>query len=88
MQRSAPDVMNVVYSGDLGVSKEDIIAKVRSRFAITLDPSTLHFVFLRRRWLVEDSSWPRFTLLGQSLGSVGLAFEGLSAIIPDLYIGE
>jgi hypothetical protein len=88
MQGSAPDVVHVVYSGDQGVSKEDIIAKVKSRFAFALEPSTLHFVFLHQRWLIEDSSWPRFTLLGQSLGSIGLAFEGLSAIMPDLYIGR
>ena len=32
--------------------------------------------------------WPQFTLLGQSLGSMYLAWEAMSKLIPDLYIGE
>jgi hypothetical protein len=60
---------------------------VKARFGITLVPQSLHFVFLESRWLVEDSAWPRFTLLGQSLGSMYLAWEALSKFVPDLYIG-
>jgi alpha-1,2-mannosyltransferase len=59
----------------------------QARFAITLAPESLHFVFLRNRRWVEDASWPRFTLLGQSLGSMYLAWEALSQVIPDLFIG-
>jgi alpha-1,2-mannosyltransferase len=112
MQRTEPDVISVVYSGDAGASKEQIIAKakvrvvfsracnvsatyrfgglvrpMKARFDITLAPQSLHFVFLESRWLVEDSAWPRFTLLGQSLGSMYLAWEALSKFVPDLYIG-
>ncbi|KAG2098234.1 uncharacterized protein F5147DRAFT_656124 [Suillus discolor] len=47
---------------------------------------TLHFVFPKRRHLVEDATWPHFTLLGQSLGSMFLTWEALSQVIPDLYI--
>jgi alpha-1,2-mannosyltransferase len=54
---------------------------------IDLDANTLHFVFLRGRGWVEDASWPRFTLLGQSIGSMFLAWEALSTLVPDLYIG-
>jgi len=36
--------------------------------------------------MVEDSTWPRFTLLGQSIGSMYLAWEAMSKLIPDLYI--
>ena len=123
MQRTEPDVISVVYSGDTNASKEQIIAKAKvrgcfrtpflcapslslavllfwgtyaclsvsdprkARFDITLAPQSLHFVFLESRWLVEDRSWPRFTLVGQSLGSMYLAWEALSKFIPDLYIG-
>ena len=59
----------------------------KARFDITLAPHSLHFVFLESRWLVEDRAWPRFTLLGQSLGSMYLAWEALSKFVPDLYIG-
>jgi alpha-1,2-mannosyltransferase len=61
---------------------------MKARFDITLAPQSLHFVFLESRWLVEDSAWPRFTLLGQSLGSMYLVWEALSKFVPDLYIGS
>ncbi|BGP09845.1 GDP-Man:Man(3)GlcNAc(2)-PP-Dol alpha-1,2-mannosyltransferase [Rhodotorula toruloides] len=85
-------VVFVVYTGDVGhgkASKEDILAKVKSRFDITLSPSTLHFIPLENRWLVEDSTYPRLTLLGQSFGSVLLALEGLigpEGCVPDVWI--
>ncbi|KAJ7279072.1 mannosyltransferase [Mycena rebaudengoi] len=85
-QRTHPDVLCVVYTGDITATKDDILSKIQSRFAITLSPSTLHFVFLTRRVLVEDSTYPRFTLIGQSLGSVCLVAEALSLFIPDAYI--
>ena len=60
----------------------------KARFNITLDGKKLLFIFLQSRRFVEDSTWPRFTLLGQSLGSMYLAWEAMSKLIPDLYIGE
>jgi len=75
-----------VYSGDVDATKEEIIAKVKSRFDIELSPTSLHFVFLDSRHLVEDSAWPRFTLLGQSLGSISLAWEAMTKLVPDLFI--
>ncbi|ETW82230.1 glycosyltransferase family 4 protein [Heterobasidion irregulare TC 32-1] len=86
LQRTEPDVVSVVYSGDVDATKEQILAKVEARFAISLAPGTLEFVFLDSRRYVEDSAWPRFTLLGQSVGSMYLAWEAMSKLIPDLYI--
>ncbi|KAG6910663.1 hypothetical protein DXG01_008707 [Tephrocybe rancida] len=86
LQHTEPNVVNVVYSGDTDASKTEIISKVKARFDITLDPTTLHFVFLESRWLVEDKTWPRFTMLGQSLGSMYMAWEAMSKLIPDLFI--
>ncbi|KAI0036259.1 mannosyltransferase [Vararia minispora EC-137] len=86
MQRTQPDVISVVYSGDVDASKEQIVEKVKSRFDIGLSASSLHFVFLHSRRLVEDKTWPRFTLLAQSLGSMYLAWEAMSKFIPDLYV--
>jgi len=60
---------------------------MKARFAITLRPDTLDFVFLTSRWLVEESTWPRFTLLGQSLGSMYMAWEAINLLTPDLFIG-
>ncbi|KAH7928759.1 glycosyltransferase family 4 protein [Leucogyrophana mollusca] len=86
IQRDEPDVISVVYTGDVDATKQTIIDKVQARFAIALQPSSLHFVFLHSRSLVEDSAWPRFTLLGQSLGSMYLVWEAMSKFIPDLFI--
>ncbi|PIL35103.1 hypothetical protein GSI_02891 [Ganoderma sinense ZZ0214-1] len=85
-QGKEPDIISVVYSGDTDTTKEKIIDKVKARFDIVLSPKSLHFVFLESRHLVEDSTWPRFTLLGQSLGSMYLVWEAMSILIPDLFI--
>ena len=57
-------------------------------FPLTLTPDSLHFLLLESRRLMEDHLWPRFTLLGLSLGSMYLAWEAMSKFIPGLYIGE
>lgn len=44
-------------------------------------------MFLHKRKWVEDKTWRRFTLAGQSLGSMVLAWEAMSLLIPDLFIG-
>ncbi|KAL1406231.1 asparagine-linked glycosylation protein [Vanrija albida] len=78
LQRAHPDVISLVYSGDYPeASKEDILQRVKDRFEIELDGKRLQFVPLPSRYLVSDTYWKRFTLLGQSLGSIYLAWEGL-----------
>ncbi|RPD56623.1 mannosyltransferase [Lentinus tigrinus ALCF2SS1-7] len=86
IQRKDPDVISVVYSGDTDTTKHKIIQKVKARFDIELSLNTLDFVFLESRHLVEDSTWPRFTLLGQSIGSMYLVWEAMTHLIPDLFI--
>ncbi|KAJ7041151.1 mannosyltransferase [Mycena alexandri] len=86
IQRTHPDLLCVVYTGDTTATKTSILEKVQSRFSITLSPATLHFVFLTRRILIEDSTYPHFTLIGQSLGSVCLVAEALSLFVPHAYI--
>lgn len=48
----------------------------------------MELAYLQSRSLVEDSTWKRFTLLGQSLGSIVLGHQAMMAIIPDLFIGK
>ncbi|KZT12185.1 glycosyltransferase family 4 protein [Laetiporus sulphureus 93-53] len=86
LQRNEPNMISIVYSGDVDATKQEIIDKVKARFDIDLSPQSLHFVFLKSRYLVEDSTWPRFTLLGQSVGSMFLAWEAMAQLIPDLFI--
>ncbi|XP_029968295.1 GDP-Man:Man(3)GlcNAc(2)-PP-Dol alpha-1,2-mannosyltransferase-like [Salarias fasciatus] len=80
-----PGVSFVVYTGDQGVTGEQILEGARQRFNITL-PGRVSFVFLRHRVLVEAASYPHFTLLGQSAGSMFLGWEALTAFVPDLYV--
>lgn len=75
----------VVYTGDQGVTGEQILAGARQRFNIIL-PRPIQFVFLKHRMLVEASLYPHFTLLGQSVGSIFLGWEALTEFVPDLYI--
>ena len=75
----------MVYSGDTGVTGEDIIQKARTNFNIML-PRPVDFVFLNQRRWVEAITWPRFTLLGQSVGSLILGLEGMLQCVPDVYI--
>ncbi|XP_062866651.1 GDP-Man:Man(3)GlcNAc(2)-PP-Dol alpha-1,2-mannosyltransferase [Trichomycterus rosablanca] len=75
----------VVYTGDQGVTGEQIIDGAWRRFNIRM-PRPLKFVFLKHRFLVEANLYPHFTLLGQSLGSLFLGWEALTAFTPDLFI--
>lgn len=39
----------------------------------------------QRKW-VEASTWPRFTMIGQSLGSMVLGWEALRQLRPKLFV--
>ncbi|EPS42305.1 hypothetical protein H072_3730 [Dactylellina haptotyla CBS 200.50] len=84
-QKRHPELLNVVYTGD-HVTKTTMLNNVLHRFDISLNPSLVQFIHLQKRHLVSSSSWPRFTLLGQSLGSVFLALEAFGMLVPDIYI--
>lgn len=86
VQTDYPDIISVVYTGDTDASKNEILEKVRTRFHINLDEHKLAFVYLHKRYMVEDSQWPHFTLLGQSIGSLFLGWEAMSKLKPDVYI--
>ncbi|XP_034549841.1 GDP-Man:Man(3)GlcNAc(2)-PP-Dol alpha-1,2-mannosyltransferase-like [Notolabrus celidotus] len=80
-----PSFSFVVYTGDQGVTGEQILEGARQRFNITLS-RPITFIFLRHRSLVEAGSYPHFTLLGQSAGSMFLGWEALTSFVPDLYL--
>lgn len=88
IQEKYPGVISVVYTGDTDVTKQDILDRVSNRFNIDLDPSLVGFEFLEKRYWVEDAKWPRFTLIGQSLGSMVLGWEALKKVVPDVWIGK
>ncbi len=44
------------------------------------------FLRLTNRYLFEPSQWPRFTQIGQALGSIVLANETIMKLCPDIFI--
>lgn len=83
-----PNVFIVIYSGDIGVTQEDMILRAKTSFGIELDRHKLKIIHLSKRHLVSAETWTRFTLIGQSLGSIVLAYEALSILPPDIFIGS
>eukprot|EP01104_Vermistella_antarctica_P014549 TRINITY_DN4606_c0_g1_i8.p1 TRINITY_DN4606_c0_g1~~TRINITY_DN4606_c0_g1_i8.p1 ORF type:complete len:414 (-),score=75.81 TRINITY_DN4606_c0_g1_i8:1382-2623(-) len=74
----------VIYTGDEdnGTEGANILERVRSRFGIQISHDDVQFVFLKKRYWIEATRYPRFTMLGQSLGSAVLAWEALTAFTP------
>ena len=81
-----PKAVCVVYTGDHDATKEAIIERVKNRFNIHLHPPTVIFLYLSTRRYVLASMYPHFTLLGQSLGSLILAYDAFSLLVPDIFI--
>ncbi|PVF99536.1 hypothetical protein CPB86DRAFT_783661 [Serendipita vermifera] len=92
LQRTESNVLPVVYTGDVDdktrqpIAKEAILERVQTRFGISLDANKIEFVHLKWRWLIEDSTWKRFTLLGQGIGAALLGAEAMWRLIPDVFI--
>lgn len=86
MQKKWPKGKFVVYTGDQNVNKEAILNHVQNRFNISLHPPSIEFLYLSTRSWVLSSSWPHFTLLGQSIGSIVLAWDAFSLLVPDVFI--
>ncbi|KAM3072630.1 asparagine-linked glycosylation protein [Clarireedia jacksonii] len=85
-QKRWPSAKCIVYTGDHDVDKSQIIARVKDRFNIHLHPPTLTFLYLTKRHWVLASAWPHFTLLGQSIGSLILAWDAFSLVVPDIFV--
>lgn len=63
-----------------------IINKVQNTFNVKVDPSKITFIRLTLRRAIEAESYPYFTLLLQSLGSMVLGLEAFMKLNPDVYI--
>ncbi|XP_050039004.1 GDP-Man:Man(3)GlcNAc(2)-PP-Dol alpha-1,2-mannosyltransferase [Dermacentor andersoni] len=86
IQEKYPSHQCIVYTGDHGVSGDQIIENAEKRFNVKLSKSAVHFVFLRSRSLVEARLYPVFTILGQSLGSVMLGLEAILTFVPTIFV--
>lgn len=74
--------MVTIYTGDTDVTAQKILQNAQNTFNISVDPKRIQFVFLYRRCWIEAKRYPHFTLLLQSIGSVGLAIEALIRFQP------
>ena len=85
-QEKYPKALCVVYTGDHDVDKATMLSTVKTRFNIDLNHPRVNFLYLSIRHLVLASSWPRFTLLGQSIGSLILGWDAFNLLVPDVFI--
>ncbi|PKA56957.1 GDP-Man:Man(3)GlcNAc(2)-PP-Dol alpha-1,2-mannosyltransferase [Apostasia shenzhenica] len=83
VQDENADLDCVVYTGD-DASPETLSARALDRFGVHLHRPPLVVRLYRRRW-VEEKTYPRFTMIGQSLGSVYLSWEALCKFTPQFY---
>ncbi len=58
----------------------------QDRFNIRLHPPTVTFLYLSTRHWVLASTWPHFTLAGQSIGSIVMAWDAFSLLVPDIFV--
>ncbi len=85
-QKRWPRAICAVYTGDHDASKSTILERVKLRFNIHLHPPTVVFLYLGTRHWVLSTTWPHFTLLGQSIGSLIMAYDAFSLLVPDIFI--
>ena len=58
----------------------------QNRFNIHLHHPRVVFLYLQTRRYVLSATYPHFTLLGQSLGSLVLAYNAFALLVPDIFI--
>lgn len=63
-----------------------MLERVESRFNIRLHAPTVVLLYLTTRKYVIASSYPHMTLLGQSLGSLVVAYDAFTLLVPDVFI--
>lgn len=88
-QQQVPPLHVLIYTGDIGMNPEEIMAGVTRQFQIPLGKDgavPVSFVYLRGRGLLDPTRYPVLTMLGQSAGSMLLAMEALFRSTPDVFV--
>lgn len=85
-QKYGTKIHITVYTGDLDVAPERMILNARNMFNVCVDRANIDFVYLHKRQWIAAEHYPRFTLLGQSLGSMVLGMEAIFKYQPDVFI--
>lgn len=65
---------------------QTIIDRAQNQFNVKVDRTKINFVRLSMRRVIEAQSYPYFTLLLQSLGSMVLGLEAFMKLNPDVFI--
>ncbi|KAJ5909023.1 hypothetical protein N7495_001705 [Penicillium taxi] len=85
-QRRWPKAICAIYTGDHEANKATMLENVKTRFNIHLHSPTVVLLYLTTRKYVVASSYPQMTLLGQSLGSLVVAYDAFTLLVPDVFI--
>ncbi|CAK9135803.1 unnamed protein product [Ilex paraguariensis] len=84
IQELSPELDCIVYTGDHDASSDSLLGRALDRFGVKLlhPPKVVHLY--KRKW-IEEATYPRFTMIGQSFGSVYLSWEALCKFTPLYY---
>ncbi|XVF84052.1 hypothetical protein PTKIN_Ptkin16aG0543600 [Pterospermum kingtungense] len=84
IQEQSPDLDSVIFTGDHDASSQSLMSRATDRFGVHLlsPPKVVHLN--KRKW-IEETTYPHFTMIGQSLGSVYLSWEALTKFTPLYY---
>ncbi|KAL6541623.1 asparagine-linked glycosylation protein [Orobanche gracilis] len=85
VQEEFPDLECVIYTGDHDASPKSLAARSIDCFGVKLIHPVKVVHLYKRKW-VEETTYPRFTMIGQSLGSMYLSWEALCLLTPLYYI--
>ncbi|GLA70089.1 asparagine-linked glycosylation protein [Aspergillus tubingensis] len=85
-QKRWPKAICAIYTGDHEVNKAAMLERVQNRFNITLHSPTVVLLYLTTRKYVVSSMYPYMTLLGQSLGSLIVAWDAFNLLVPDIFV--
>ncbi|WVZ82717.1 hypothetical protein U9M48_029949 [Paspalum notatum var. saurae] len=84
VQELRPDLPCAVFTGDADASPDALAARAFDRFGVRLLRPPQVVLLNKRKW-IEASTYPHFTMIGQSLGSAYLAWEALTNLTPQFY---
>ncbi|KAJ5172213.1 Glycosyl transferase family 1 [Penicillium capsulatum] len=85
-QKRWPKAICAIYTGDHEVNKATMLERVENRFNIHLHAPTVVLLYLTTRKYVVSSMYPYMTLLGQSMGSLVVAYDAFTLLVPDIFV--
>lgn len=84
VQAEHPNAEVHLYSGD-DASAQDLQKRALEVFGVKIE-RPVHVVRMKLRFLVQAETYPRFTMIGQALGSMLLGLEAILKLTPAVFI--